>query len=637
MHHWIYRVLIPINGVPPMDYHSLWQLNPGSLVEVDYRGKKLIGIICGQGDYQGQTKNIIRALAISVPQHLMECISFISRYYCTHDSAVAKMILPVDLSNIQPCGAKCGEPILRSLNSEQNNALNIINTNQKPCLVYGVTGSGKTEIYCHLIWQTLQKGMQAIMLLPEINLTKELIRHFNKHYGLNPVIWNSSVSNKNKIQIMANILCNQPCLLIGTRSAMLLPYQNLGLIIVDEEHDQSYKQNDTPTYNARDIAVYINKIKPQIKVVLGSATPSLESMHNAYCNRYGLAKLTNRYGQARMPDINVIDMRKEKLHKNKWISPTLLQLIQKRLDDGEQVMLFLNRKGYAPVSICSMCGHKAKCINCTTSLVYYKDLNKLLCHYCHYEKHDLSCSECKTQTMLYCGPGIERIREEMTSTFKGKTVVSVSRDEMNSKLGPTIIKNFHEKKIDIIITTQILAKGYNFDGLDFLGIVDCGLDDSFDIRSNEKAFQILQQVSGRIGRTSNTGVVYAQEYNPSHNILKTLINNDYDQFIQTELEYRKKHNLPPFSRMINIIVSSKKIDLCEQWSKEIKKRCSFKDSKTLGPISPPISKISNYHKNLVLIVSPKNRHTSLDIHNVIKSIKIPKSVRIKIDVDPYNF
>ncbi|MGV3278608.1 primosomal protein N' [Rickettsiales bacterium LUAb2] len=543
-----------------------------------------------------------------------------------------------------------------NLNPSQIAAVNglktIINKNQfNVSLLDGVPGSGKTEVYFELIWEVLAKGEAVLILLPEIALSKQWLQRFYERFKVNPYVWHSNISDKEKSLTYQHLLENKIKVMVGTRSSLFLPFKNLGLIIIDEEHDSSYKQEEKTIYNARDMAIVRAKIF-NFPIILASATPSVETWSNVQNNKYDYFKLEGRYNSAPMPSVTVIDMRNIKLSKDKYLSPSLITELQLNLAKKEQSLLFLNRRGYAPLNLCGNCGSKILCPNCSSSdngsitsevsLVEHKAKKKLICHYCGYtESLSKNCKQCNTEnSIISYGPGVEKIAEEIAEIFPMANIKIVSSDIINSNKKITLLINsIINREVDILVGTQLIAKGYHFPFLSLVGIIDANIDsNSVDLKSNERAWQILYQVMGRAGRENAKGKIVMQSYNPSSLLIKSLIEFRRDDFLQEELKDRKLHNMPPFSKLAGIIINSsneaKLIDFVNYLAKLIP--LEYVEN-IKGPIPALLYKVNNKFRFRFLVTVEKNKN----IQNIIKSwlgqINIPGYISLKIDVDPIGF
>ena len=514
-------------------------------------------------------------------------------------------------------------------------------------LLHGVTSSGKTEIYIKLIEKYLKNGKQVLYLLPEISLTTQIIQKLRNHFANKISVYHSRYSLNERTEVWESISNNKENsqLVIGARSSVFLPFDDLGLIIVDEEHEVSYKQQEpSPRYNARDSAIYLSKIF-KTKIILGSATPSIESTYNARNNKYGFVEIKERYGNIEMPFIHTIDMKSEPKHEFSSIfSKKLVDEINKAVDKGKQVILFRNRRGYSPQWQCGSCGHNIMCDNCDVTLTYHLHSNTLRCHYCGFQlKAEIKCDSCGMQTMGYRGDGTQQIEEVVKEIFPNSNVSRMDWDTTRGKWAfDKIINSFADHEIDILIGTQMITKGLDFKNVGLVGVINTDHFLNFpDFRAHEKAFQVLTQVAGRSGRSGERGSVYLQTYQPDHPIIINVINNDFDKMYAKQLIEREDYKYPPFVRLIRITMKDKSFDKLNSSSDWINKaiRANFKGL-ILGPVYPEISRIKNkYHKEfLVKLKDLKDlnlfRSKFLLIMKSFDSISKYRSVKVIVDVDP---
>lgn len=536
------------------------------------------------------------------------------------------------------------------LSESQLNALDQVQSQLKDkdvILLEGVTSSGKTEIYIKIIEDYLDKEMQVLYLLPEISLTTQIIQKLKIHFGDKISVFHSRYSLNERTEVWENIKKNQKKsrLIVGARSSVFLPFQNLGLIIIDEEHEISYKQQEpSPRYNARDSAIYLSKLNNS-KVILGSATPSIESSFNSKNNKYGYVKLKERFGNIEMPNIFTIDMKNELKHEYSSIfSLRLVEEIEKTIKDGKQVILFRNRRGYSPQWLCDSCGQNVMCDNCDVSLTYHISSNSLKCHYCGFSsKAEKKCSTCGFDTMIYKGDGTQQIEEVIKEIFPDVRSKRMDWDSTRGKWSfDKIINSFANHEVDILIGTQMITKGLDFKNVNLVGVLNTDHFLNFpDFRAHEKAFQVLTQVAGRSGRSGQRGKVFFQTYQPEHPIIKNVINNDYDEMYNNQLIERKDYNYPPFVRLIRITLKDKsyeKLNSSSDWINKVM-RANYKGI-VLGPVYPEVSRIKNkYHKEfLIKLAGLKElnnfRNTFQSIIKSFDSISKYRSVRIIVDVDP---
>ena len=518
-------------------------------------------------------------------------------------------------------------------------------------LLHGVTSSGKTEIYMKLMEEVIAKSKQVLYLLPEIALTAQLVQRLKKRWGDNVGVYHSKYSDNERVEVwntLANPKGKTYSIIVGTRSSLFLPFSSLGLIIIDEEHDSSYKQQDpAPRYHARDSAIYLGHIH-NAKVILGSATPSLESYYNAVNNKYGLVELATRYGGIEMPEIEVRDVSEEKRKKmmKSLFSPFLLTNIEEALNKKEQVILFQNRRGFAPFIECGVCAHVPECINCDVSLTYHKKADLLRCHYCGYSASlPKICPACGSPSMQVKGFGTEKVEEELAIFFPQARIARMDLDSTRAKHSHSkIISMFEDREIDVLVGTQMVTKGLDFDNVSVVGVLNADSGLHFpDFRSPEKSYQLIAQVSGRAGRKNKRGKVIIQTSSPDHPIIHHVVKNDYVGMYKEQIEERKKFSYPPFTRLIEITLSQKNQEDLDAVSPdlaiELKKR--FGKERVLGPEYPIVSKVNNYYLKTILLKVEKEKYSQKVKAMVTDAMnefyhkgKEYKNTRIKIDVDP---
>ncbi|WP_420566587.1 primosomal protein N' [Thalassovita sp.] len=510
-------------------------------------------------------------------------------------------------------------------------------------LLRGVTGSGKTEVYLEAVAECLRRGRQALVLLPEIALTAEFLTRVQARFGTKPAEWHSGVTMTERRRIWKMVGQGGAQVVIGARSALFLPYQNLGLIVVDEEHDTSYKQEDGVMYNARDMAVLRASICGA-QVVLASATPSLESWTNAEAGKYHKLTLTSRYGAAVMPDMRAIDMRGEKLPSDRWISGSLQREVLARVEKGEQSLLFINRRGYAPITLCRACGHQIGCDHCDARMVEHRFLKRLVCHQCGESKPMPEvCPSCEVEGRLApVGPGVERLSEEAQALFPDARVVTLSSDMFGSARAlKAQIQDIAEGAADIIIGTQLVAKGHNFPLLTLVGVIDAdlGLQGS-DLRAAERTFQLMRQVAGRAGRTERKGLALLQTYQPEHPVIRAIIAGDEEGFWQAEADERRLAHVPPFGRMAGIILSSTDVQDVFDLGNEMARRdgpLRQIGAQVFGPAPAPIARVRGRHRVRLLIKADKGAPLQGAIARWLTQFKPSNQTRISVDIDPQSF
>ncbi|WP_372835931.1 primosomal protein N' [Puniceibacterium confluentis] len=510
-------------------------------------------------------------------------------------------------------------------------------------LLRGVTGSGKTEVYLEAVAECLRRGRQALVLLPEIALSAEFLTRVEARFGARPAEWHSGVTVTERRRVWKMVGEGRAQLVVGARSALFLPFQQLGLVVVDEEHDTSYKQEEGVLYNARDMAVLRAAICGA-RVVLASATPSLESWANAEAGKYDRIELTSRFGVAVMPKMRTIDMRAEDLPRDRWVSPSLARSVTQRLEKGEQSLLFLNRRGYAPVTICRACGHQIGCDHCDARMVEHRFLKRLVCHQCGESKPvpDI-CPSCEAEDKLAAvGPGVERLGEEVTGLFPEARVAVLSSDMYGSARAlKAEIENIAQGAADIIIGTQLVAKGHNFPLLTLVGVIDAdlGLQGS-DLRAAERTFQLMRQVAGRAGRAEKPGEAVMQTYQPEHPVIRSILGGDEGGFWRAEAAERRAAGVPPYGRMAGIILSSTDVqevfDLGNAMARQDGALRKI-GAQVFGPAPAPIARVRGRHRVRLLVKAPKGVALQAALAEWAGQFRLRGQLRLAIDIDPQSF
>jgi len=510
-------------------------------------------------------------------------------------------------------------------------------------LLKGVTGSGKTEVYLEAVAECLARGRQALVLLPEIALTAEFLTRVEARFGALPAEWHSGVTMTERRRCWRMLGRGEAQLVVGARSALFLPFRDLGLIVVDEEHDGSYKQEDGVLYNARDMAV-LRAALSSAQVVLASATPSLESWANVEAGKYTRLDLADRYGAAVLPEMRAIDMRAEELPAGRWISPSLQRAVETRLERREQALLFLNRRGYAPVTICRACGHQIGCDHCDARMVEHRFLKRLMCHQCGETKPmPLVCPACGAEDRLApVGPGVERVEEEARALFPQARIEVLSSDLFGSAraLKETIVR-IAEGGADVIIGTQLVAKGHNFPKLTLVGVVDAdlGLQGS-DLRAAERTFQVLRQVAGRAGRAEVPGLALLQSFQPEHPVIRAILGGDEEAFWSAEAAERKAAGVPPYGRMAGIVLSSGNVQEVFDLGTEMARRDAPLrriGAQVFGPAPAPIARIRGRHRVRLLVKAEKTASFQAAVAEWVGQFRLTGDLRLSVDIDPQSF
>ncbi|MBS1592737.1 MAG: primosomal protein N' [Bacteroidetes bacterium] len=537
-----------------------------------------------------------------------------------------------------------------NLSEDQQRAIREIDEHfqdKNTVLLHGVTSSGKTQVYIEKMAEAIREGKQVLYMLPEIALTAQIINRLRKYFGNQIGIYHSKFNQNERVEIWNKVLNGEYKLVVSARSGLFLPFRDLGLVIVDEEHDNSFKQMDpNPRYNARDISIMLARYFDG-KVILGSATPSLESYQNAERGKYGLVEMTKRYGDVSLPQIVVEDIKRErrKMTMHHSFTQTLTVAIQEVLANKEQAILFINRRGFSQYQTCRTCGFVYKCRNCDVSLTYHKFQNKLICHYCGYlEPVGRACKSCGTIDLDIVGMGTERIEEEIAELFPEARVGRLDLDTTRGKHGhSTVIASFENREVDILVGTQMVTKGLDFEHVSLVGIVNADHALYFPgFRSNERAFQVMMQVGGRAGRKQKQGKVIIQTSNPQHRIIKQVVEHDFASFYRAEMQERQQFHYPPYSRMVHITLRHKEVAMVEKAVLFLANNLRKKQiGETLGPTTPLISKVRNYYLRDIII---KTDHRTNDLQtfklaikdclDMLRADKELKSVWISVDVDP---
>ena len=512
----------------------------------------------------------------------------------------------------------------------------------KAILLEGVTGSGKTEVYFEAVAEALKsETAQVLVLVPEISLTAQWLERFEDRFGVAPVIWHSEMSPAQRRRAWWATIRGEARVIVGARSALFLPLQDLKLVIVDEEHSTTFKQDEGVMYNGRDMAV-VRAMQSHCPVVLASATPSLETMINAENAKYDWLYLGERHGPAELPEMSVIDLRAQKLSLGSWISEPLYLELKKNYENKQQSLLYLNRRGYAPLTLCSGCGHRMECPHCSAWLVEHHKFRRLECHHCGFNrKKPDQCPQCEAQdSLVACGPGVERVAEQVAQLFPEARLAVMSSDEITSPTAlKTMIESIEKHEVDFIIGTQIVTKGYHFPMLTLVGVIDADLGLSgADPRAAERTWQQLEQVAGRAGRAEHAGRVMFQTYQPDHPVLKALVSGDKDQFLESEAASREAQNLPPYGKLASIIISGPDKRNVINFSKGLSRNAPMdKNITVLGPVPAPLSYLRGNFRFRFLIKADLDVGLQNKIKTWLDKASSNRGVRVQIDIDPYSF
>jgi primosomal protein N' (replication factor Y) len=511
----------------------------------------------------------------------------------------------------------------------------------QPFLLDGVTGSGKTEVYFEAIAAALRAGRQTLVLLPEIALTEPFLRRFAARFGVLPVAWHSDLRQSQRRRAWRAIASGEAKVVVGARSALFLPYAALGLIVVDEAHESSFKQEEGVAYHARDVAVMRGRFE-ELPVILASATPAIETRHQVELGRYEEIRLPSRFGGAQLPDMAAINLVQDPPPRGHWLAPSLVQAIEETLARGEQVLLFLNRRGYAPLTLCRHCGHRFQCPNCTAWLVEHRLVRRLQCHHCGLiATPPEQCPECKAEdSLVACGPGVERIADEVGLLFPDAARAIVTSDTIWSPAkAAEFVARMEAGEISIVIGTQLVTKGYHFPNLTLVGVVDADLAlAGGDLRAAERTFQQIAQVAGRAGRGTKPGRVFVQTHDPSAPVIEALVSGDAESFYAAETEARHEAGAPPFGRLAAIIVSSEDSQAATETARLIGRTAPGGEGMhVFGPAPAPLAMLRGRHRHRLLVHAARTFDVQQAIRGWLGALDWPKSVRVAVDVDPYSF
>jgi len=628
-------------------------LVPGDFVKAPFGTTEITGVVW---PFEQKTKKEFKIKKISRKINIKslnpEMIQFIT-WFSKYNLAPLGMVFKMCLLNKDIVEKKFSKEFNKfkinynsnkfSLNFEQKKSLTFIrNVGEKynVTVIEGVTGSGKTLVYFERIKDYIKKGHQALVLLPEIALTNQFSRRFEEFFGTEPAIWHSGTSKKNKSIIWKGVTEGKIKIVIGARSSLFLPFKKLGIIIVDEEHDPSYKQDEGVSYNARDMAITRASLE-NIQIILVTSIPSIETYNNIITKKYHVTKLEKRYKNAPLPKFEIINLNSEIIKKGFWIANKTIDKVNKYLERGDQILFFLNRRGFAPFVICKKCSEKFQCPNCELSLNYHKKYNKLLCHYCgHKSSLNRRCKDNSNCDVLFCGPGVERIYSELKKIYPSKNIEIFSSDTLKKKKSTNnLLKKVEQNKIDILVGTQLLSKGFHFPRLNCIVVVDGNFSShGYDLRSAEKNVQLYHQLSGRAGREGSLSTIYFQTYTPNDDILLNISKSDSQAFLREELFLRKEKKLPPFYRLISLIISGKNEFQIMKFANGIKSKLpKIKNVDIMGPVLAPITKLKKKYRCRILIRYPKNLFIQKYLSQSLYKIKTIYGIKLEVDVDPINF
>ena len=558
----------------------------------------------------------------------------------------AGAIEPVEVSLDDPFPLPDPDHARPSLESAQKQASEVLAKSVAsggfdPVLLDGVTGSGKTEVYFEAVAQALREGRQTLVLLPEIALTEPFLKRFAARFGCEPVAWHSGLRQSQRRRAWRAIASGQAKVVVGARSALFLPYQKLGLVVVDEAHETSFKQEDGVQYHARDVAVMRAKFE-DVPIVLASATPAIETRHLAETGTYKELKLPARFGGAKLPELAALDLIQDPPPRGRWLAPALVTELEANLEAGEQSLLFLNRRGYAPLTLCRHCGYRFQCPNCTSWMVEHRFTRRLACHHCgHVMPTPKACPECgEEDSLVACGPGVERIADEVHELFpEARTAVVTSDTIWSPAKAAEFVARMEAGEIDIVVGTQLVTKGYHFPNLTLVGVVDADLGLSGgDLRAAERTFQQIQQVSGRAGRGDKPGRVLVQTHDPSAPVIQALVSGDSEGFYAAETEARREAAMPPFGRLASIIVSAEDQARATEAARMIGRTAPRHDNMAVfGPAPAPLAMLRGRHRHRLLVHAARSVPVQDIIRDWLGALELPRGVRVAVDVDPYSF
>jgi len=647
-------ILLPNIFNHPFTYESSdLNLKIGDYVIVPFGKSKITGVVWNQFEKDTKKKYVIKKVIekLKIPslkKTTIEFLNWFSEYNIVPKGMALKLLL-LSSSAIEKFPKKKYE-LFKSqlknntikLSKDQKISLKKMNDYNEKFRVHvlqGTTGSGKTMVYFEALKQLIKKGFQGLVMLPEIGLTGQFEKKFIEFFGFKPAVWHSGVSKKNKEIIWSGITNGEIKVVIGARSSLFLPFKKLGLIIVDEEYDQSYKQDEGVIYNARDMAISRASFE-NIPVNLITAVPSIETYDNIKKGKYSFSKLDRRYQDASLPNYEIINLNNTKLEAQSWLSKEIIQKVNLHLERKDQILFFLNRRGFSPYVLCKKCLKSYSCPNCSINLVYHKHKQNLLCHYCGYKTLlDRNCDKEEICEFVFSGPGVERISEEVKKKFPSKKISIFSSDTMNKKNSSEILEKIINNEIQILIGTQLISKGFHFPNLNCIVIVDIDLSSQgHDLRGAEKNLQLYHQLAGRAGRTGKPATVYFQTYNLNTKMISDITNKNPDIFLDKELELRRSNNLPPFQRFIALIITGKDEKNLEKESFRFKNFIEKSiEGKLLGPVNAPIFRLKSKFRVRLLVRGKKSLKVQNSLIKAISKFKFSGGMKLTVDVDPINF
>ena len=648
-----FPVLLPNIFNYPFTYESDLTLEVGDYVIVPFGKKKVTGVVWNEfekkKDKSFKIKTISKKLNVSpLKISTIKFLNWFSEYNIIPRGMALKLVLLSSnaIERLKKDSYKIFESNIKvnsiSLSNEQKNSLkkmNNLNEKFRVHVLQGTTGSGKTMVYFSALKTIIDRGLQGLILLPEIGLTNQFEKKFQEFFGINPAVWHSGISKKKKEIIWSGVANGEIKVVIGARSSLFLPFRKLGLIVVDEEHDQSYKQDEGITYNARDMAISRASFE-NIPINLITSVPSIETFENIKKGKYSISKLEHRYENASLPNYEIINLNETKLEKQSWLSKKIIEKVNFHLEKNDQVLFFLNRRGFSPYVLCNKCFNKYSCPNCSINLVYHKKKNCLLCHYCGFKSSTKrKCKKDGNCENIFSGPGVERISEEVKEKFPYKKIEIFSSDTMNKKDSVDKLEKIINNEIQILVGTQLISKGFHFPNLNCIVVVDIELSSQgHDLRGAEKNLQLYHQLSGRAGRTGKPATVYFQTYDNNYKMISDLTNSNPNIFLDNELDIRKKNQLPPFQRFISLILTGNNEKRLEAEAFKFKTFIKSKIiGKILGPVNAPLFRLKNKYRIRFLIRGAKTLKLQNSLAAAIPNYKFQPGIKLSVDVDPINF
>ena len=648
-----FPILLPNIFNHPFTYESDLNLKVGDYVVVPFGKSKITGVVWDEFEKKNnknfKLKTVLKRLNVTpLKKTTIKFLNWFAEYNIIPKGMALKLVLLSSnaIEKLQKDVFKIFNSSYRTsivkLSEEQKKSLKKMNFSNEKFRVHvlqGTTGSGKTLVYFSALREVINRGFQGLILLPEIGLTSQFEKKFLEFFGIIPAVWHSGISKKKKEVIWSGIANGEIKVVIGARSSLFLPFKKLGLIIVDEEHDQSYKQDEGIIYNARDMAISRASFE-NIPINLITAVPSIETFENIKKNKYSISRLEQRYQNASLPNYEVINLNETKLEKQSWLSKKIIEKVNFHLNKNDQVLFFLNRRGFSPHVICKKCFNNFSCPSCSINLVYHKKKDSLLCHYCGFKTSlKRTCVKEGDCEIIFSGPGVERISEEVKKKFPSKKIEIFSSDTMNKKDSVDKLEKIINNQVQILVGTQLISKGFHFPNLNCIVVVDIDLSSQgHDLRGAEKNLQLYHQLSGRAGRTGKPATVYFQTYNNNHKMILDLTNNNPDVFLDRELDIRKRNKLPPFQRFISLIFTG---DNETKLEKEAYKFKTFLENKLvgkiLGPVNAPIFRIKKRYRIRLLIRGAKTLKLQNSLATAILNYKFQPGIKLSVDVDPINF